>query len=158
MASLLKNSILLGQIVPSTLKSAVKVQVPYFTFDERLKAYFKKTEEFIAEDARASCKTGDIVIIHKLEKQIKKEITHSVFETVYSLGDVKDPISGEKVIGNLYRNRQEQIDELYGATNNFDYKSAPERGRLEGTRDFTSKPTYRKWHIFDKEDPHGINN
>jgi len=26
---------------------------------------------------------------------------------------------------------------------NFDYKSAPERGRLEGTRDFTDKPVYR---------------
>ena len=28
------------------------LQVPYFTFDENLKAYFKKTEEFIAVDPR----------------------------------------------------------------------------------------------------------
>ena len=44
MAAVLKNSILLGQVLPSTLKTAVKVQVPYFVFDPNLKAYFKKTE------------------------------------------------------------------------------------------------------------------
>ena len=34
--------------------------------------------------------------------------------------------------------------ELYGRDQkNFDYSSAPERGRLEGIRDFTDKPVYR---------------
>ena len=48
---------------------------------------------------------------------------------------------------------------LYGAdSNNFDYENAPPRGRLEGTRDFTDKPTYRKWHKFEKDDPYGISN
>ena len=48
---------------------------------------------------------------------------------------------------------------LYGADiNNFNYDEAPERGRLEGTRDFTDKPTYRKWHKFEKDDPYGIEN
>jgi len=158
MASILKNSMLLGQIVPSTLKSAVKVQVPYFQFDERLKAYFKKSEELIAEDNSGTCKTGDIVIIHKLEKQLKKEITHQVSETIYKLGDIKDPISGEKVVGDQYRSKLDEIANLYGPTGNFNYETSPERGRLENTRDFTSKPTYRKWHVFEKDDPHAINN
>ncbi len=37
-----------------------------------------------------------------------------------------------------------QTAELYGAKHkNFDYAGQPERGRLEGTRDFTDKPVYR---------------
>jgi ribosomal protein S17 len=48
----------------------VKVQVPYFVFDDRLKAYFKKTQEFVAQDPSRVCKTGDVVIIQKLEHQV----------------------------------------------------------------------------------------
>ena len=47
----LKNSILLGQVIPSTLTKAVKVQVPYFVYDDLLGAYFKKTQDFVAEDS-----------------------------------------------------------------------------------------------------------
>ena len=65
MAAILKNAILLGQVrclsslsrfpsflqvLPSTLKHAVKVQVPYFEFDKGLKAYFKKTQTYLVED------------------------------------------------------------------------------------------------------------
>ena len=94
MASVLKNTILLGQIIPSTLKNCVKVQVPYFVYDERLKAYFKQTQDFIAkEELVKQCKTGDVVIIEKILKQEKKEITHFVKEHIYHFGDVQDPIS-----------------------------------------------------------------
>ena len=37
-------------------------------------------------------------------------------------------------------------------------QEAPARGRLEGTRDFTDKPTYRRWHDFEKTDPYSIQN
>ena len=47
----LKNTILLGQVIPSTLTKAVKVQVPYFVYDDILGAYFKKTKDFVAEDS-----------------------------------------------------------------------------------------------------------
>jgi small subunit ribosomal protein S17 len=159
MAAVLKNSILLGQVLPSTLKTAVKVQVPYFVFDKNLKAYFKKTETFVAEDMVTGCKTGDLVLIQKLAKQDKKEITHSVAELVTRLGDVKDPISGEMVVGPDYRKEMLEEAKLYGADKeNFNYKDSPARGRLEGTRDFTDKPTYRKWHNFEKDDPYGVLN
>ena len=72
----LKNSILLGQVIPSTLTKAVKVQVPYFVYDEILGAYFKKTQDFVAQDDQKCCKTGDLVIISKILKQEKREITH----------------------------------------------------------------------------------
>ena len=159
MAGVLKNSIVLGQVLPSTLKAAVKVQVPYFVFDPNLKAYFKKTETFIAQDNLVGCKTGDLVIIQKLNKQDKKEITHSVAELVTRLGDVKDPISGEMVVGSHYRKDMLEEARLYGAQKeNFNYKDSPARGRLEGKRDFTDKPTYRKWHRFEKDDPYGVLN
>ena len=67
-ARVLKNGILLGQVIPSTLSQAIKVQVPYFVFDDVLKAYFKKAQDFIAHDVQNLCKTGDLVIIKKLEK------------------------------------------------------------------------------------------
>ena len=57
--------------------------------------------------------------------------------------------------------RKDLLEEakLYGADiNNFDYEAAPGRGRLEGVRDFTDKPTYRKWHNFEKDDPYGVSN
>ena len=74
----------------------------------------------MAEDSLKSCKTGDLVVITKLEQQVKREITHSVTERVlllhldikylttsffqvFRLGDVKDPISGEMVVGTHYR-------------------------------------------------------
>ena len=74
----------------------------------------------MAEDSLKSCKTGDLVVITKLEQQVKREITHSVTERVlllhldikylttsffqgFRLGDVKDPISGEMVVGTQYR-------------------------------------------------------
>jgi len=158
MAAVLKNSILLGQVLPSTLKSAVKVQVPYFVFNENLKGYFKQTEDFIAKDT-TKCKVGDLVLIQKLTKQDKKEITHSVSEVVMRLGDVKDPISGEMVVGPNYRKDLLEEAKLYGAEkDNFNYDDSPERGWLEGTRDFTDKPTYRKWHNFEKDDPYGVLN
>lgn len=79
----LKNSILLGQVIPSNLTKAVKVQVPYFVYDEIIGAYFKKTQDFVAQDGHNQSKTGDLVIITKLDKQEKREITHSVTETVF---------------------------------------------------------------------------
>ena len=96
----LKNSILLGQVIPSTLTKAVKVQVPYFVYDDLLGAYFKKTQDFVAEDslkvwssdqflsvnhhiALQDCKTGDLVVITKLMKLEKKEITHTVTERFF---------------------------------------------------------------------------
>ena len=99
----LKNSILLGQVIPSTLTKAVKVQVPYFVYDDLLKAYFKKTQDFVAQDGTNDCKTGDLVIISKLDKTEKREITHCVTERVFRLGDIRDPISGEMVVGTQYR-------------------------------------------------------
>ena len=45
----LKNSILLGQVIPSNLTKAVKVQVPYFVYDEMIGAYFKKTQDFVGK-------------------------------------------------------------------------------------------------------------
>jgi len=159
MAGVLRNSIKLGQVIPSTLRHAVKVQVPYFEFDPNLKAYFKKTETYLAENEEKSVKTGDMVIIRTLEGAEKKtrDVTHRVQETVFKLGDIKDPISGEMVVGPNYREELLEVARQYGANEeNFKYGEAPERGRLEGVRDFTDKPTYRRWHEFEKKDPYSI--
>jgi len=159
--AILKNTVLLGQVIPSTLRHAVKVQVPYFEFDKSMKAFFKKTETFLAEDNGKLCKTGDMVIIGQLgigEKKVK-DVTHKVQDMVFKLGDIKDPISGEMVVGPDYREEMKEIARLYGdKKENFKYEEAPERGRLEGTRDFTDKPTYVRWHEFETTDPYSVRN
>ena len=113
----------------------------------------------MAENEGSSVKTGDMVIIRTLEGGEKKtrDVTHRIQETVFKLGDVRDPISGEMVVGRNYREELLEVARQYGAAEeNFKYEEAPERGRLEGTRDFTDKPTYRRWHEFEKKDPYSI--
>jgi len=45
----------------------------------------------------------------------------------------------------------------YGLSeSDFSYEDAPPRGWQEGTKDFTNRRTYKKWHQFKKEDKYGI--
>ena len=71
------------------------------------------------------CKTGDMVIISQLQQSEKtaKDVTHKVQELVFKLGDIKDPISGEMVVGPDYRRQMEEVARLYGnKEDNFNYK------------------------------------
>ena len=94
-------------------------------------------------------------------KPEQKPITHHVIEKIYSIGDVKDPITGQMVVGEQYREQLETSARLYGESvsedsDKFSYKKAPKRGWQEGKRDFTQRKTYRKWHVFKKEDKYGL--
>ena len=94
-------------------------------------------------------------------KPVQKPITHHIVEIIYSIGSVKDPISGKMVVAEHYRDNLERTAKLYGqseATDNegFSYKKAPKRGWQEGKRDFTNQKTYKKWHVFKKEDKYGL--
>lgn len=76
--NILKNTILLGQVIPSNLKKAIKVRVPYFSWNEYFKAYYKQESDFVVHDPADDCQVGDTVVIKTLEKQWKKDITHQV--------------------------------------------------------------------------------
>ena len=46
---------------------------------------------------------------------------------------------------------------LYGKNpEGFEYADAPERGWQKEKRDFTYQETYRKYHVFDHEEPYAI--
>ena len=153
--NILKNAILLGQVVPSNLKQAIKVRVPHYEWNAYFKAYFKNETDFVVHDPSKECQTGDTVIIKTLEKQWKKDITHQVQERLYKLGDMQDPVSGQMVVTNRYRERQKEMAKIYGENEDgFDYDKAPARGVQAGIRDFSDKPTYRRWHKFDEVDPY----
>ena len=50
-----------------------------------------------------------------------------------------------------------EIARRYGVSeSDFSYEKAPERGRLEGSKDFSNRRTYKKWHHFKKEDKYGL--
>lgn len=100
-----------------------------------------------AYDPDKKVKTGDIVLVRELPEKKTTLITHSVEQIIYKFGDVIDPISKKPVVAASYRDDIEETNRLYGNVDTaFDYKKAPPRGRLEGKRDFTDKPTYTKFY------------
>lgn len=97
------------------------------------------------------------MLIRELHEKKTTLITHSVEEIVFKFGDVVDPITGKPVIVGQYRDKMEETIDLYGRSKSaFSYKDAPPRGRLEGTRDFSDKTTYNKYHEDGKPDPYGV--
>lgn len=117
--------------------------------------YFKEYEYYFAYDPEKVCKTGDVVLIRKLDEKLTTLITHKVEKIVYKLGDYIDPITGKEVVMNKYREQIEAANELFGKSESaFEYKKAPPRGRLEGDRDLTDKETYRKFHEDGSHDPY----
>lgn len=97
------------------------------------------------------------MLIKELPHKLTKLITHEVIEIVYPFGDITDPVTGKKVAKERYREDIEKQSEIYGKLDTrFDYTKAPPRGWQDGKKDFTSKPTYTKYHVFDENDPYSI--
>lgn len=65
--------------------------------------YFKNIELIYAQDSKQVSKVGDIVLLEKLPEKITTLIQHTVKEVVYPLGDITDPVTGKKVVGDKYR-------------------------------------------------------
>ncbi|CAG9795607.1 unnamed protein product [Diatraea saccharalis] len=152
-----RKSLLLGQCIPTVKQNAVKIRVKRLELDENLLMYFKKDEFYYCHDPDKKCQTGDIVLIESLPQKLTKLITHQIKEVVYPFGDITDPVTGKKVAKERYREDIEKEAEIYGKLDStFDYSKAPPRGWQEGKKDFTSKPTYTKYHVFDKNDPYAI--
>lgn len=100
-----------------------------------------------AYDPAKDVKSGDIVVVRQLPEKKTTLITHSIEKILYRLGDVTDPITQKSVVGTEYRDDINARNKLYGEVKTaFDYKKAPPRGRLEGSRDLTDKPTYTKYY------------
>lgn len=108
-------------------------------------------------DPQKRLKTGDIVLIKPLAEKITPLITHEIVTLIHEYGDITDPITGKKVVIDQYRDDIDEKNEMYGKLDStFDYKKAPPRGWQEGKRDFTDKPTFRKWQVFPEDDPYGV--
>ena len=55
------------------------------------------------------------------------------------------------------RDEIEKKSQLFGKNpSGFDYDQAPERGWQKDKRDFTYQETYRKYHMFDHEEPYAV--
>ncbi|KAL1139504.1 hypothetical protein AAG570_006487 [Ranatra chinensis] len=151
-------SLLLGKCVPSVKKNAAKVCVTRMELDDNLLMYYRKVSYVYAHDPEAVCKTGDIVLIEELPQKLSRLVTHGVREIVFPLGDVVDPITGQRVSGTRFRSELEEENTLYGeAPERFRYDTAPPRGWQEGKKDFTDKDTYIKYHEIEGDDqPYGV--
>lgn len=90
-------------------------------------------------------------------KYVRKDVTHSLKDILYKLGDVQDPVTKDSVVSDRYRWQMERTAQLYGKSGcEFDYEKAPKRGWQKGKRDFTDRRTYKKWHKFGKDDEYGL--
>lgn len=105
-------------------------------------------------DPDKQCRSGDIVLIKEMPQKLTKLITHSIEEIVFPLGDVTDPVTGEKCVVGKYRYQIEEANRLFGKSPDaFDYDKAPPRGSQEGKKDFSHGPIYIKYHEDGTEQP-----
>lgn len=120
--------------------------------------YFRKDDFIYAHDPKKICKTGDIVLVEQLPQKMTKLITHKVKKIVYPLGDITDPLTGDKVVAGKFRQHIDEVNKIYGKLPSaFNYDDAPERGWLEDKKDFTHVETYIKYHKFENDDqPHAV--
>ncbi|EFX71705.1 28S ribosomal protein S17, mitochondrial-like [Daphnia pulex] len=152
-----KLASVLARCLPSDLKNAAKFKVKVMEFDTHLNMHFSKHVTVYAHDPSSVCKPGDVVMIDLLPKKLTKNITHQVNKIVYTFGDITDPITGKKVVVGKYRDEIEARNELYGKNpSGFDYTRAPDRGWQVGKRDFSDKDTYKKYHMFEHDEPYAV--
>jgi len=147
----------LARCMPSEIKNAAKLQVKLSEFDSNLNMHFSELETVYAHDPDKKCQPGDVVLIEALSVKLTKQITHKIKHVVYPFGDITDPISGKKVVVGKYRDEIEAKRELFGKNpSGFDYENAPERGWQKDKRDFTYQETYRKYHMFEYDEPYAV--
>ncbi|XP_076383409.1 mitochondrial ribosomal protein S17 [Megalopta genalis] len=150
---------LLGVCVPTAKENAAKIRIRKLEFDNHLLMYFGKHEFVYAIDPNKISKIGDTVLIQNLPERLTRLITHKIVDVVYPLGDMTDPITGKKVVAGKYRDDIEQDTELFGKLDStFEYDKAPQRGSMEGKRDFSNKKTYVKYNDDpNNDDPCAVN-
>lgn len=185
MASKVKSlKMLIGQCVPCVKENASKIRIRKMELDENLFMvsnpsipyslpaclstptdhqnvsrfqYFNTYTHLFAHDPDKKCKVGDVVLVKELPEKLTRLITYSVEEIVFTYGDITDPLTGKKCIVSKYRDQIEEANKLFGESPNaFKYSEQPPRGRLEGIRDFTDKPTYLKWNKDGKPQPYSV--
>uniref|UniRef100_A0A1B6D0Q3 28S ribosomal protein S17, mitochondrial n=1 Tax=Clastoptera arizonana TaxID=38151 RepID=A0A1B6D0Q3_9HEMI len=155
--SIRKSFMFIGKCVPSVKTDASKIAILKMDFDANLTMYFRKVDYVFAHDPEKKCKTGDIVLVEELPQKLTTLIGYRVKEVVYPYGDVTDPITGKKCMIGKYRDEVEFESNLYGKNKEaFDYYKAPPRGWQANKKDFTDKPTYKKYHVFENEDPYAV--
>jgi len=109
--------------------------------------FFPKEEDIYAVDEEPLAQVGDLVLVHKLDVEPQKNVTHRVSSVVQRCGDWVDAVTGKPVWQEQYRDEMERRDRLYGKREGaYEYARAQPRGWQRGRRDFSDNVTYHKWH------------
>ncbi|XP_071824069.1 small ribosomal subunit protein uS17m-like [Apostichopus japonicus] len=102
------SRILLGQVVQSKLRDAAKVQITRLVLDEYVMQYFPNKSKVFAFDPKKVTKVGDIVLVKELEAKRTAFITHKIEKIIYSVGNVRDPITGRRCDSKSYWDEDER--------------------------------------------------
>ncbi|KAG8226029.1 hypothetical protein J437_LFUL004150 [Ladona fulva] len=152
-----KACILLGECVPSLIPGTSKIRVKRLKLNENLLMYYKHDDFYHVQDPNKVCKSGDIVLIEELSEKVTTSVSHKLVNVIYPLGDITDPITKRKVVGDKYRDVLENIDKQFGESESrFVYEKAKSRGWQEDKRDFTHQDSYIKYHESEEDQPYAV--
>ncbi|XP_059081469.1 uncharacterized protein LOC131879226 isoform X2 [Tigriopus californicus] len=159
--TLRSSAVLLGRVRPRIHSAAArptKIKGPeYDVTPSECIVHFKHEEQVLAHDStNLDLKVGDTLLLKKMSQPFLPSVQFEVIRLIQKFGDAQDPLTGDAVTAEDYRSHEHAVAEVYGGSGPFDYAQAPPRGRLEGTKDFTDKVTYYRWHKFGKKDDYSL--
>jgi len=167
---LCNNNYLMAQCLAGNGEDA-KVRVQRNIFDENLNMFFQHYCDIYVSDPNNLAKSGDYVLIKKLDEKLTLEIEHEVVRVLMQLGNTVDPITGRpcvttgatgKFMSHVYppnctfRDEQQMLDKQLGHEDDedrFDWDKAPDRGWQEGKKDYSHREAYNKYHEFEHGHP-----
>lgn len=71
--------------------------------------YFPNKSKVFAFDPKKVTKAGDIVLVKELEAKRTAFITHKIEKIIYSVGNVRDPITGRRCDSASYWDEDERM-------------------------------------------------
>ncbi|XP_013781577.1 28S ribosomal protein S17, mitochondrial-like [Limulus polyphemus] len=109
-----RTMLMFGQCVNSNMRKTAKISVMRMELNLRILKHFKERSDFYAYDPEEKCKPGDYVLIRELSEPISLKVKHKVEKIVYELGNIIDPITGQRCFGKEFIEDIDRESELFG--------------------------------------------
>ncbi|KAH3776687.1 hypothetical protein DPMN_178118 [Dreissena polymorpha] len=105
----------IGQVIKKSTRgdlNLVKVRAQNMKLDRRLMIYFPAKRDRWCVEQQNQTKIGDIVIMKNLPHAVDKDVFTKVNEVLYSVGNIKDPITGRLCRGTEFIDEEQRAQEV----------------------------------------------